>query len=124
MNGAANSARGAAAERAVVNWLRANGHPDARRSGRGFAGSDVIGVHLTIEIKDVVASCWPTWCRQALAARRDTEPVIVVRRTRGRPDVAAWDCRWTTGVGPDLAWVSGEPFGHVIGLLTRRKGTT
>lgn len=123
MNGRANANRGAAAERAVVAYLYAHGWPEARRSGRGFPGSDILGVPWTIEVKDRVRSSWPSWCAQALAARRGSEPVIVVRRTRGTPDVGLWECRWTTSPGrtidDPIAWVAGEPFGHVVGLLKR-----
>lgn len=97
MTGAANRRRGAVAERAVVAWLRARGYPDARRrlAGNGQAG-DIDGVPgLVIEVKDVAMSAWPTWCRQAAAEAGGT-PWVVVRRTRGEPDVGRWLC-----VAPD-----------------------
>lgn len=76
---AANRTRGAKAERAVVAWLRTNGFPDARR-------------YLAIEVKDRAQSAWPTWQRQAHSEARGRIPVVV-RRTRGIPDVALWEAR-------------------------------
>jgi hypothetical protein len=90
---AANRRRGHDAERAVVLWLRAHGYPDAHttRSQLGHDGfhapGDVVGpVGLVIEVKDVAASCWPTWCRQA-RLEAEGRPWVVVRRIRGRGDV-------------------------------------
>lgn len=110
MTGAANRRRGHDAERAVVNYLRNNGWPDARRylSGDGRQPGD-IDFHplICLEVKDVAASAWPTWCRQAAAEAPTGTVPVVVRRTRGVPDPGLWECRvyqwgWLGIVG-DLA---------------------
>lgn len=92
---AAERARGARAEVAVVNYLRANGYPDARRylAGDGRQPGDIDGVHgWSIESKDVKSSAWPTWCAQAAGACPDGQSWVVVRRLRGTPDVGQWPC--------------------------------
>ena len=98
---AANRRRGHDAERAVVKYLRENGYPDActTRSKLGHDGSSPAGdvdFHPLIccEVKDVARSAWPSWCRQAVAEAREGMVPVVVRRTRGVPDVGAWECRW------------------------------
>ena len=103
MTGAANRRRGADAERAVVNYLRANGYPDARRTlaGDGLQPGDIDfapGIHL--EVKDVASSAWPSWRAQAVAECRGRIP-IVVRRTRGVPDVGRWAAQipWASAFG-------------------------
>ena len=88
--------RGARAERAVVNYLRANGWPDARRylAGDGRQPGDVDFHPLVcLEVKDVAKSAWPTWCRQAASEAREGMVPVVVRRTRGVPDAGQWECR-------------------------------
>ncbi len=109
MTGAASRRRGADAERAVVAWLRAHGHPDARRrlAGNGQAG-DIDGIPgLVIEVKDVANSAWPSWCRQAAAEAGGT-PWVVVRRTRGEPDVGQWPCVASGPVTPI------DPYDHPL----------
>lgn len=93
---AANRNRGARAEVAVVNYLRAQGWPDARRylAGDGRQPGDIDWHPLIcLEVKDVAASAWPTWCRQAAAEARPGMVPVVVRRTRGVPDVGQWEVR-------------------------------
>lgn len=91
-----NRARGADAERAVVNYLRQHGWPDARRYGAGdgrqpgdvdFGAGNAPGV--SVEVKDVRATTWPTWMRQAIDAAPGTVPVVV-RRTRGDKNPGRW----------------------------------
>jgi hypothetical protein len=98
--GRSNRNRGARAEVQVVNWLRDHGYPDARRylAGDGRQPGD-IDAHplLVIEVKDCAASAWPTWCRQAAAAALPGTVPVVVRRTRGNPDVGLWECRVLEG---------------------------
>lgn len=96
--GRAARAKGHRAERAVVAWLRAHGHPDAattrHRLGHDgwHAPGDVIGVPgLVIECKAVAASSWGSWCRQAEEEANGT-PWCVVRRQPGVTDVGAWPC--------------------------------
>jgi hypothetical protein len=95
--GRSNRNRGARAEVQVVNWLRDHGYPDARRylAGDGRQPGD-LDFHplLVVEVKDCAASAWPTWCRQAAAAAPPGTVPVVVRRTRGNPDVGMWECRW------------------------------
>jgi hypothetical protein len=117
---AANRRRGHDAERAVVLWLRAHGYPDAHttRSQLGHDGfhapGDVVGpVGLVIEVKDVAASCWPTWCRQA-RLEAEGRPWVVVRRIRGTRDVGLWLARW----GGPQAGVLGGGRGTFAGFLT------
>lgn len=96
MTGAASRRRGHDAERAVVNWLKANGYPDARTT-RAMLGHD--GAHapgdvwaipgVVIEVKDVAASAWPSWRAQAIAESQFLVP-MVVRRKRGQTDVGFW----------------------------------
>lgn len=98
--GRANRRRGAVAERAVVNYLRANGWPDARRylAGDGRQPGDIDWHPLIcLEVKDVASSAWPSWCRQAAAAAPAGTVPVVVRRTRGVPDVGLWECRVHVG---------------------------
>lgn len=116
---AANRRRGADAERAVVAFLRDNGYPDARRylAGDGRQPGDIDGVPgLCIEVKDVAASSWPTWCRQA-DAEAGGRTWVVVRRKRGNPNVAEWPCiaatRWETWrLGARSGLI--EPFGEFM----------
>lgn len=110
MTGAASSRLGKDTEQRVVNYLKPRGYPDARRSGRGFKGEDILNVPWHIDVKDREESRWPTWQRQALAAAAPGQVVVVVRRTRGVTDVGAWEARWTRarrGVLPDRPWFHG-----------------
>ena len=93
---AANRKRGARAERSVVEFLRRSGWPDARRylAGDGRQPGDIDWHPLVcLEVKDVAGSSWPSWCRQAAAEARPGMVPVVVRRTRGVPDVGAWPVR-------------------------------
>lgn len=100
--------RGARAEVQVVNWLRGQGWPDTRRylAGDGRQPGD-IDWHpvIVLEVKDVAGSCWPTWCRQAVAAAGEGQVPCVVRRTRGVPDVAGWEVRLPVASLHDLGVV-------------------
>jgi len=101
VTGKASRDRGANAERAVVNWLRNNGYPDARRhhGADGRAPGDIMGVAgVTIEVKDRASSSFPTWRAQLLAETPAGDTPILVRRTRGVTDVGQWDAEipwWT-----------------------------
>ena len=111
---AANRRRGHDAERAVVRYLKTQGFPDActTRAKLGHDGATAPGdidFHplIRLEVKDVAASAWPTWCRQAAAEAPTGTVPVVVRRTRGVPDPGLWECRvyqwgWLGIVG-DLA---------------------
>lgn len=120
MTGAASRRRGADAERAVVNWLRDNGYPDARRylAGDGRQPGDIDAIPgVVIEVKDVAASAWPSWCTQADNAAGPDRVAIVVRRTRGNRDVGAWSARWRAP--QSAAWWCGD-FATVMNEI--RKG--
>lgn len=98
---AANRRRGADAERQVVAFLRENGWPDARRylAGDGRQPGDIdVWPGIAIEVKDRLASAWPTWREQAVAEAGGRIPVVV-RRWRGFPNVANW-----TAQVPMPAW--------------------
>lgn len=136
--GRANRRKGGDTERAVVNYLKANGYPDARRylAGDGRQPGD-IDFHplVVLEVKDVKSSAWPSWCRQAAAAAGAGQVPVVVRRTHGNPDVAQWECRVKTypwvklngvcfqrlGAGSAAVWCGGRIVGN-IALL--RSGVT
>ena len=92
---AANRRRGQRAEVAVVNYLRASGWPDARRylAGDGRQPGDIDAwPGISIEVKDRARSAWPSWCAQAVDEAGGRIPVVV-RRTRGVPDVGRWETR-------------------------------
>jgi hypothetical protein len=94
MTGAANRRRGADAERAVVNYLKAQGFTNARRvlAGDGHQHSDIDGIPgVSIEVKDRTSSSWPAWRLQAVTQARPGDTVIVVRRVRGVTDVGQWE---------------------------------
>ena len=98
---AAQRNRGARAEVAVVNYLRDQGWPDARRylAGDGRQPGDIDWHPLVcLEVKDVKRSSWPTWCRQAAAEARPGMVPVVVRRTRGVTDVGEWSVRLPEGM--------------------------
>ena len=100
--GRANRARGARAEVAVVNWLKANGWPDARRylAGDGCQPGDIDAIAgVAIEVKDVAKLAWPAWREQALA-EADWRIPIVVRRTRGVVDAGSWEAHVYDPVNP------------------------
>jgi hypothetical protein len=121
MSGASSRRRGADAERAVVNWLRDHGYPDARRylAGDGRQPGDIDAIPgVVIEVKDVAASAWPTWERQAIIEAGSDRVPIVVRRTRGIPDVAQWSARWLPS--GETEWVYGL-FGQVIEEIAKGK---
>lgn len=104
MTGAASRRRGADAERAVVNYLRANGFPGARRhhGADGLAPGDIDGVPgVCIEVKDRASSAWPSW-RMQLLLETDGDISILVRRTRGVPDVGLWVAEMPF---PDWLWI-------------------
>ncbi len=106
--GRAARRRGHVAECRVAAYLRDHGFPDAAtsRSALGHDGTrqpgDIVGVPgLCIDVKDVARSAFPTWLRQA---RAEAEPggliPVVVRRTRGNPDVGEWIAVVSNGTRP------------------------
>ena len=124
--GRANRRRGADAERAVVRYLRSRGYPDARRylAGDSMQPGDLDWHPLfCVEVKDVAASMWPTWCRQALDQCKPGLVPVVVRRERGVSDPGRWECRvrtisWQAFVGRWMpltvcSSVDGESWQHL-----------
>jgi hypothetical protein len=102
---AANRRRGADAERQVVAFLREHGWPDARRylAGDGRQPGDVdVWPGWAIEVKDRAGSAWPTWRKQAVMEAGGRAPVVV-RRTRGVPDVGLWTAELPSHVYRRLA---------------------
>jgi hypothetical protein len=94
--GRSNRNRGARAEVQVVNHLIEHGFPDARRvlAGDGRQPYDVVWHPLiALDVKDWAKPSWGVWCRQAAAAAPPGTVPVVVRRTRGNPDVGMWECR-------------------------------
>lgn len=98
--GATNRRKGHETERMVVRWLRQVGWPDtcttrSKLGHDGWSAPGDVSWHplIVLEVKDVASSSWPTWCRQAVAECAPGQVPCVVRRTRGNPDVAAWEVR-------------------------------
>ncbi len=134
---AAERNRGARCEVQVVNYLRTVGFPDARRylAGDGKQPGDIDAIPgVSIEVKDVAKSAWPSWRLQAVTAAGGRIP-IVLRRTRGVRDVGQWLCQvpwdrwnelggWVTMLYPTAAvcarteriWAQ-VPFADFVALL-------
>ena len=118
---AANRKRGQRAEVAVVNYLRAQGWPDARRylSGDGRQPGDIDWHPLIcLEVKDVAASAWPTWCRQAAAEAPAGTVPVVVRRERGRPVPGGWQCRIDVAALAEFSGVDASQYYNAGDLFT------
>lgn len=88
--------RGRRSETMVANYLR-QWWPDARRvlAGDGKQHCDVeFHPLVSLEVKALAATtAWPTWCRQAAAQAHPGTVPVVVHRTPGVLDVAAWPIR-------------------------------
>jgi hypothetical protein len=136
--GRSNRNRGARAEVQVVNHLIEHGFPSARRvlAGDGRQPYDVVWHPLiALDVKDWAKPSWGVWCRQAAAAAPPGTVPVVVRRTRGNPDVGMWECRveeeswvwWASerppGTCADPLWVIGSlhwcslPFADLIAAV-------
>ena len=94
MTGAASRSKGNRYERAVAEYLRGHGYPDAAttRAVLGHGGTrqpgDVVGpVGVSIECKDVRSgTAWPSWLAQAARQAGHLVPVVV-RKLPGVADV-------------------------------------
>lgn len=82
MSGSRSRNKGANAERAVVNHLRNNGWPDARRylAGDGRQPGDIDAIPgVSLEVKDQAVYCFPQWLAQAIAEAGDRLPVVIAK---------------------------------------------
>ena len=105
--------KGKRAERAVVNWLRANGflHAERRISGMDNDTGDITGIPgVVIDVKDRVQAKPTTWIDQFIDELDNTpgDPVGFV----------AWKRAGTTDVGQ---WHAMLPV-HLIARLLREAG--
>jgi hypothetical protein len=96
MSRASAKARGTAAERAVADWLHANGFPYAERAPKHGSRDqgDITGTPgVCFEIKDEarfdMATAMDEAVTEARHCRTSSLPVVV-RRRKGRPDPAEW----------------------------------
>ncbi|AUS30095.1 hypothetical protein C1M55_31600 (plasmid) [Rhodococcus qingshengii] len=90
-----NKTKGDRAERAVRDFLRANGFPHTERTRAGYT-RDAGDLHpapgLTIQVKDRAAYAWPEWLRQ-LDAQKDearADHALLVLKRRGLGDPGQW----------------------------------
>ncbi|ORL06447.1 hypothetical protein [Prescottella equi] len=90
-----NKLRGDRAERAVRDYLRANGFPHCERTRAGYT-RDAGDLHpapgLTVQVKDRAQYAWPEWLRQLDEQRDEAKAdhaVLVVKR-RGLGDPGNW----------------------------------
>lgn len=87
-----NKAKGDRAERAVRDYLRANGFPHCERTRAGYT-RDAGDLHpapgLTVQVKDRAQYAWPEWLRQLDEqrdeAKADHAVLVVKRRNLGDP---------------------------------------
>ena len=100
VTGARSRRKGNRYELAVVAYLRDHGYPEARttRNELGHGGTRqpgdvrVVGpVCVSIECKNVAATAWPAWLRQAIR-QAGTDVAVVVRKTEGSSDVGRDIC--------------------------------
>lgn len=85
--------KGARGEVALVNWLRANGYPDARRylAGDGRQPGDVDGIPgLCADVKNCARLDIPGWLRQVRAEAGPNRTPLVVVKPRGVADPGEW----------------------------------
>jgi hypothetical protein len=97
MNGRSSKAKGYAGERAVVEYLRANGFPYAerRRAGAAADTGDVIAIPgLTIEVKNQQRMALADWTDQMLSEMQNTTPAawqgVVVHKRKGKTSPGDW----------------------------------
>lgn len=77
--------KGARAEVALVNWLRDNGHPDARRylAGDGRQPGDIDAIAgVAIDCKDCARLEIPAWLTQVETEAAGRLPLLAVKRPR------------------------------------------
>lgn len=85
--------KGARAEVDVVNWLRQNGYPDARRylAGDGRQPGDIDAIPgLCIEVKNRREHRIGEWLRQAVDEGGPLRTPVVIVKPRGVTDVGDW----------------------------------
>ena len=98
--------KGNAAERAVVDYLRRHGYPQARRTQAGTRGDigDIDGVPgVAIEVKNHARLDLAGWVAQMLAEmdEKGVENGVVIAKKRGTSDPGEWYaitplCLWAT----------------------------
>ena len=84
--------KGARAEVAAVNWLRAHGYPDARRylAGDGNQPGDIDAIPaVCLEVKDCATYQPQLWLRQAADEAGGRLPVVWAK-LRGETDPGRW----------------------------------
>ena len=87
--------KGNAAERAVVDYLKANGFPHVRRTQAGTRHDigDIDGVDgVAIEVKNharIALAEWLTQLETEMTAKGVSEGVVIVKR-RGKSNPAEW----------------------------------
>lgn len=91
MAGSYSRDKGLRAERALVNWLRANGYPAARRllAGDGRQPGDIDGLGVCVEVKAGSTLRLNPWLAQ-LAVEQQGRPGFLVWREPGCPDPGLW----------------------------------
>lgn len=87
--------KGNAAERAVVDYLRRHGYPQARRTQAGTRGDigDIDGVPgVAIEVKNHARLDLAGWIAQMLAEmdEKGVENGVVIAKKRGTSDPGEW----------------------------------
>lgn len=98
MTGRSSKAKGAGAEVAVVNYLRAGGFPYAerRRAGASADTGDIVGVSpgLVLEVKNHARLAIPEWLKQLDEERAVFDPPAwagtLVVKPRGVTNVGDW----------------------------------
>ena len=97
MSGRSSKAKGASAERAVTDYLRANGFPYAerRRAGATADTGDIIAIPgLTVEVKNHQRLELSSWVDQMLGEMNNTTPAawqgVVVHKRKGKTDPGEW----------------------------------
>jgi len=99
VTGATSRRKGHRYELEVVHYLQRAGFPEAAttRSVIGHSGTmqpgDVVGpVGCAVECKNVAATAWPAWLRQAARQAYPSLVPVVVRKTPGSRDVGEDVC--------------------------------
>ena len=131
--GRSNRNKGAQAERDVCRYLWDRGWLDARRMLERVHGKQPGDIWcfdgLSIEVKNVKNSSWPSWRSQARMAADPNDVVMVIRKMAGTTDVGRWTAhvtatdwfRWGGDPKTKTTWCERTaelwavvPFAHVV----------